>query len=43
VRVHLGSFNDEHAAARAYDKAAIRIRGGGARAVLNFPEEEYEH
>jgi len=34
---YLGVYQDEQMAARAYDKAAITLRGNGA--ILNFPEE----
>jgi hypothetical protein len=37
--IHLGSFDDEVEAARAYDVAAIAYYGEYAR--LNFPREEY--
>lgn len=35
----VGVFGDEEAAARAYDAAALELRGVGAAARLNFPEE----
>ncbi|KXZ53053.1 hypothetical protein GPECTOR_8g48 [Gonium pectorale] len=37
--VYLGSFLSEYDAARAFDKAAVKLRG--MRAKLNFPYSEY--
>ncbi|GIL90648.1 hypothetical protein Vretimale_15729 [Volvox reticuliferus] len=37
--VYLGSFLSEYDAARAFDKAAVKLRG--TRAKLNFPYSEY--
>jgi hypothetical protein len=35
--IHLGSFSSEKEAARAYDKAAVELKGFGCE--LNFPDE----
>lgn len=38
-QVHVGSFFEPHLAGRAYDRAAIKMRGSNAE--LNFPLSDY--
>ena len=39
--VHIGYFDDENDAARAYDEAALALRGTKAT-ILNFPRKNYD-
>lgn len=39
-QLHLGSFLTADQAARAYDRAALLLRGNGA--AINFPLSDYE-
>ena len=37
---HLGSYESAQAAARCYDRAALKLRGDGCE--LNFPLSDYD-
>ncbi|XP_008674913.1 AP2-like ethylene-responsive transcription factor AIL5 [Zea mays] len=42
-QVYVGAFDNEEAAARAYDLAALKYCGWGSHSTLNFPLESYRH